>query len=383
MHEQTGVFHLRRVQVGEHIVGKFAAKTIYGAKGQAPLVRRGARIRATMVGALLRRGVEGIWITDELFPELEVQEAVRQEAVDVTRRCLGDIFKAARGSTEPTQAQALRLATAIRNLVDEIVQNDDVVANVSHLRAWDNYTFEHSVQVAILSVLVGKHLMMTEDQLVRLGTGAVLHDVGKVMVPQDILQKPSRLTAEEFEIVRQHPRLGWDLVHEGFQNIMPTSSIVVLQHHERLDGSGYPSQLRGDEIYVFSRVVAAADVFDAVRAERNYRPLYTPRRVLQIMQEEAGAKLDASAVQALLQHVAIIPVGEIVRLTNGLLGAVTDLNSGDPLQPVVTVVADDRDMPIERERIDLRGTPLQVDQVLNEWPPGFEQRAREFLHSGT
>jgi hypothetical protein len=122
-------------------------------------------------------------------------------------------------------------------------------------------------------------------------------------------------------------------------------------------------------------------VFDAVRAERNYRPLYTPRRVLQIMREEAGAKLDGSAVQALLQHVAIVPVGEIVRLTNGLLGAVTGLNAGDPLQPFVTVVADDRDEPIEREEVDLRGTPLQVDQILNEWPPGLETRAKEFSHS--
>jgi HD-GYP domain-containing protein (c-di-GMP phosphodiesterase class II) len=231
---------LRRVQVDERIVGKFAAKTIFGPTGHAPLLRRGVQIRAAMVDALRRRGVDGIWITDEMFPDLEVQEVVRQEAVDVTRRCLGDIFKAARASAEPTEGQALRLAAAVRTLVDEIVQNDDVVANVSHLRAWDNYTFEHSVQVAILSVLVGKHMMMTQDQLVRLGTGAILHDVGKVVVPQEILQKAARLTDEEFDIVRQHPRLGWDLVHDGFHNIMPTSSIVVLQHHERLDGSGYP-----------------------------------------------------------------------------------------------------------------------------------------------
>lgn len=368
---------MRRVQVDEQIVGKFAAKTIYGSRGRTPLVRRGTRIRAAMVASLVQRGVHAIWITDELFPDLEVQEVVRQETVDVTRRCLEDIFKTALQRSEPTQAQALRLAAAVRSLVDDIVQNEDVVANVSHLRAWDNYTFEHSVQVAILSVLVGKHLMMTEDQLVRLGTGAILHDIGKVMVPQDILQKPAALSDEEFDIVKQHPRLGWDLVHEGFQNIMPTSSIVVLQHHERLDGSGYPSHLKGDEIYVFSRVVAVADVFDAVRAERNYRPLYAPRRVLQIMREEAGPKLDASVMQALLAHVAIIPIGEIVRLTNGLLGAVTGINASEPLQPVVTVVADDRNVPIEREVLDLCGTPLQVDQILNEWPPGVAERAEE------
>ena len=374
---QFGGLPLRRVQVDDAIVGKYAAKAIYGKTGRAPLVRRGAQIRPSMVHALQRRGIEAVWVMDELFPELEAQEVVRQQTVDVTRRCLDDIFKTAKQSEGPSQPQALRLAAAVRSLVEDILQNDDVVANVGHLRAWDNYTFEHSVQVAILSVLLGKHLMMTEDQLVRLGTGAVLHDVGKVMVPQEILQKPASLTPEEFDIVRQHPRLGWDLVHDGFSSIMPTSSIVVLQHHERLDGSGYPSHLKGDEIYVFSRVVAVADVFDAVRAERNYRPTYAPRRVLQIMQEEAGPKLDREIVAALLAHVAIIPIGEIVRLTNGLLGAVTGLHPEDPLRPVVTVVADDRDMPIEREELDLRGTPLQVDQVLNAWPPGLAERAEK------
>ena len=369
---------MRRVQVDEKIVGKFSAKTIYGGSGNTALLRRGTRIRPSMVDALLRRGVQSIWVTDEIFPDLEIQTVVRDETINVTRHCLADIFKSAQDHAAPTQSQALRLSAALRSMVDDILQNDDVVANIAHLRTWDNYTFEHSVQVAILSVLVGKHLMMTEDQLVRLGTGAVLHDVGKVMVPQEILQKPASLTAEEFDVVKQHPRLGWDLVHDGFQNIMPTSSIVVLQHHERLDGSGYPSHLKGDEIYVFSRVVAAADVFDAIRAERNYRPHYAPRRVLQIMQEEAGPKLDASAVQALLGHVAIIPVGEIVRLTNGLLGAVTALNQGCPLQPVVTVVADDRDLPITREALDLRDTPLRVDQILNDWPPGLAERVQGF-----
>lgn len=370
---------MRRVQVDERIVGKFSAKTIYNQTGRTPLVRRGTRIRPSMVAALQHRDIRAIWVMDEFFPDIEVQEVVRDETASVTRRCLEDIFRTARESTAPTQAQVLRLSAAVKSMVDDILHNDDVVANIAHLRTWDNYTFEHSVQVAILSVLVGKHLMMTEDQMVRLGTGAILHDVGKVMVPQEILQKPATLSDEEFDIVKQHPRLGWDLVHDGFQNIMPTSSIVVLQHHERLDGSGYPSHLKGEEIYVFSRVVAAADVFDAIRAERNYRPQYAPRRVLQIMQEEAGPKLDAAAVQALLAHVAIIPVGEIVRLTNGLLGAVTGLNAGEPLQPLVTVVADDRNVPIAREEIDLRGTPLQVDQILNDWPSGLEERAREFV----
>lgn len=368
---------MRRVQVDERIVGKYAAKTIYGHNHRAVLVRRGTQIRPFMVRSLRRLGIASIWITDEIFPDLEVQEVVQQETVDITRRSLREIFRTVEHREQPGERQAMHLANSVRKLVEEIVANEDVVANVGHLRAWDDYTFEHSVQVAILSTLVGKHLMMTEDQLVRLGTGAILHDVGKVMVPREILNKPAGLTKDEFEVVKEHARLGWDLVHDGFQNIMPTSSIVVLQHHERLDGSGYPSGLKGEEIYVFSRICAVADVFDAVRAERNYRPSHSPRQVLRIMQEEAGPKLDASAVTALLQHVAIVPQGEIVRLTNGLLGAVTAINPEDPLQPVVEVVADDQDQAIAREALDLKGTPLHVAEVLGEWPPGVAERVQQ------
>ena len=360
--------------VTNKVIGKYAAKTIYGPNRHLPLIREGTLIRSSMVEMMRRQGVPWVWVTDTVFPNLQVREIVKQETIDVARRSLGEAFRSVQESRVPSEASSLRLANAVSAVVDEIVTNKDVLANISHLRDWDNYTFEHSIHVSILSTIIAKHLNMTADQILRLGTGAILHDIGKLVVPQEILQKPSKLTDDEFDVIRQHPRLGWDLVHEGFDHIMPTSSIVVLQHHERSDGSGYPQGLKGEDIYIFSRIVAVADVFDALRSERNYRPVYPPRLVLQILREEAGTKLDARAMEALLSHVAVIPDGEIVRLTNGLLGAVVEANPEHPLQPVVEVVADEGNMPIERERMDLKETPVQVDLVLNDWPPGVEER---------
>lgn len=365
---------MRKVPVSPRIIGKFAARNVYASRGTYPLVRKGAKVQPAVVDALLRRGIKAIWITDEVFPEFEVREIVRDETREVVHNSLAEIFSQARSlgaerkSGRPRPES--RLAESVRMLVDEVAKNDDVVVNIGRVRAWDNYTFEHSVQVATLSVVIGKRMMMTEDQLVRLGTGAILHDVGKVMVPQEILLKPDKLTAQEYEIVKTHARAGWDIVHEGFQNIMPTSSIVVLQHHERLDGSGYPQGLKGDDIYLFSKITAVADVLDAVRASRNYRSDFSPSQILHIMQHDAGIRLDASAVHIALSHVALIAEGEIVRLSNGLLGMVTGINAGHPLQPLVTVVADDCDTPLPREEMDLRGTDLQVTEMLDEWPPG-------------
>ena len=365
---------LRRMPSGPRVVGKYAAKTVYGTNTRIPLVREGTLLRPAMVAAMQRQGVAWVWVTDEIMPDLQIQEVVKQETVEIARQALADTFTVVQTEKAPTDRQLERLERSIHAVVEEIVKNKDVVSNIGYLREWDNYTFDHSIQVSILSTLIGKHLDMTLDQLNRLGIGAVLHDIGKLVVSQEILQKPGRLTDEEYGIVMEHPKAGWDLLHSGFSSIMPTSSIVALQHHERLDGSGYPSGLKGDAIYIFSRIVAVADVFDALRAERNYRPIHSPRQVMQIVRNEMGPKLDARAVLALLDHVAVVPQGEIVRLTNGLLGVVVGLNAGYPLQPVVEVVADDEDMPVAREVFDLKKSPVQVDQLLTEWPERFEER---------
>ncbi len=369
--------------ITDKVIGKYAAKTIYGRNQRIPLVREGTMIRPSMLETMRRQGITWVWVLDSLFPDLYVREAVKNETLEVARKSLEDTFQLVQMDQRPSEKRAADLVASVQAMVEDIISNRDVVANVSHLRVWDNYTFEHSVHVAILTAIIAKHLKMTPDQMTRIGVGAILHDIGKLMVPQEILQKPATLTPEEMDVIRQHPVLGWDLVHEGFSSIMPTSSIVVRQHHERLDGSGYPDGRKGDDIYLFSRIVAAADVFDALRAERAYRPVYTPRRILQTIREETGPKLDPRAVEALLTHVAIIPEGEIVRLTNGLLGMVVTTNPGYALQPVVQVVADDRDQPVEREMLDLKETPVEVDCVLDDWPELVEERvaARMSRHS--
>ncbi len=368
---------MRKVPVSPAIVGRVSAKTIRNRPGHLPLVTKGAIITASVVDALLRRGKTWVWVKDEIFPEFEADEVVSQETREVLTTALGQIFRdAASPKKLNRERQEDLLSNAVRRLVEEVAANDDVVVNIGRVRAWDNYTFEHSVHVATLATVIGKRMLMTDDQLVRLGTGAILHDLGKVTVPQEILHKPGPLTDEEFEIVKSHARNGWDMVHEGYQNIMPTSSIVILQHHERLDGSGYPQGLKGDDIYIFSRITAVADVLDAVRAERNYRRTYRPTEVLRIMLQDAGVRLDAAAVEIALRHVSLVSAGEIVRLTNGQLGMVTGLNVGEPLRPVVSVVADDLDRAMPIEEMDLSGTSLQIADVLDEWPPAVLEQIK-------
>lgn len=363
---------LRRVEIRPDITGQYVARTVFDEQGRV-LVRQGTLLTPTLIGLLLKHEIPGIWATNTAVPNLEVREAVAHETRETTRRALKDVIMAVQDDPKSVGPKGAALLRAVKQLVDDILSNEEVVLNISHLRAWDNYTYEHSVQVAILSAIMGRHLFMSESELHRLTIGAILHDIGKVAVPQEILSKSGALTDEEFEIVKGHVRIGWDLVHDRF-SIPPTSSIVVLQHHERLDGSGYPKGLKDEAIYPFSKIVAVADVFDAMRADRVYRSRLTPVDVVEIFLKEAGTKFEKRAVEALFLRVAVVPTGEIVRLSHGHLAIVTGQNPGHPLTPLVTVVADDMNQPVERHEMDLKDSGWRVEEILNEWPPELARR---------
>ncbi len=363
---------MRKVAVNKAILGRYAGREIAGPRPGQPLLRRGALIDAELLEAMQRRGISIAWISDELLPEIDAPEAVKFETREAVRTAFSGAYDSAETWREqkslPPPEHGLRIEDSTQLLVGEIASSNDVLTNLSFIRAWDDYTFEHSVQVAILSLLIGKRLGMDEDSLSRLGTGALLHDIGKALVPREILQKPSRLTDEEFEIMRQHPQLGWEFLHECFPHIMPTSSIVALQHHERLDGSGYPFGRREPQIYLFSQIVAVADVYDAIRAQRGYRADFSPRQVYDLMRQEAGAKLRADAVEILLRHVALIPQGSVVQLSDGTYGMATKLVPEDVLHPIVLVVAGESGKPLARHEVDLREGGLEVTRLLDGWP---------------
>lgn len=287
--------------ITDKVIGKYAAKTIYGRNQRIPLVREGTMIRPSMLETMRRQGITWVWVLDSLFPDLYVREAVKNETLEVARKSLEDTFQLVQMDQRPSEKRAADLVASVQAMVEDIISNRDVVANVSHLRVWDNYTFEHSVHVAILTAIIAKHLKMTPDQMTRIGVGAILHDIGKLMVPQEILQKPATLTPEEMDVIRQHPVLGWDLVHEGFSSIMPTSSIVVRQHHERLDGSGYPNGIKGQEILLEARIIAVADVVEAMASHRPYRPERGIDKALEEISQNRNRLYDPQVVEACLR----------------------------------------------------------------------------------
>ena len=210
-------------------------------------------------------------------------------------------------------------------MLDEVIV-EDVVYNIIELKNHSNYTYLHSVNVSVLSVLLGKALKLNQRQLKEMVTGALLHDIGKVFIENSILEKAGRLTPPEYEKVKRHPQYGFDLLR-GHPELSLLSAHVAYQHHERADGSGYPRGLTGDQIHYYAKIVMVADSFDAMTSGRHYREAMWSHTAIAELKAAAPEKYDPKVVSALTQVVALYPVGSVVLLNNMEVATVCDVTS--------------------------------------------------------
>ncbi len=341
--------------------GAYVARTVLDGSGRRVLLRAGTLLTPRVLRLLARHGIDRIEVSDTAPIVLggSIDQATRDRAANAT----ADFAQAALTGADAGESAA-RVERSAQEIVLQVQGLRRVRYNLRHLRAWDEYTFHHSIQVAELAVVVGQGMGLSGDELTRLAIGASLHDIGKAAIPLEVLHKPSRLTAEEFDLIKTHPRLGWQMVRRA-ADLWHTSTIVLLQHHERLDGKGYPDGLRSDEIYLFSRITAVADCYDAMRADRGYRGPMPAAEVLAVLAREAERGLDGRAVQALLARVNLYPDGEVVRLSDGRLALVMEQNPGDVLHPLVELLpaSDGSDGPV---MLDLASSGLDVLEIIAE-----------------
>ncbi|MFT4270689.1 MAG: HD-GYP domain-containing protein [Pantoea sp.] len=224
------------------------------------------------------------------------------------------------------------------NLVDEIAgsltREPTALLSMARLKNHDDYTYLHSMAVCGLMISLGKKLGLDEQQQRRVGMGGLLHDVGKAAVPLEILNKPGRLTPEEMVIMRQHPIVGAQMLMEADadEDLLD----ITLHHHEKMDGSGYPHGLKGEEISLFSRMAAVCDVYDAVTSDRPYRKGWTPAEAMHNMLSWRG-HFDIKLLQTFVRSIGIYPVGSLVRLASGRVALVVQAGEQSLLKPKVHV----------------------------------------------
>jgi len=365
-----GNFRVRAISIVSAAAGQVLGKNIYTPDGRV-LLRQGTALTERYLKALRDLKFSHIYVRDERLPDLEVDDVIpedlRLEAVQAIEGCFADIRKQME-ETGKVNINVDAVAEMSKSIVENLMSHKDLVVQLMDLRSLDSYTFAHSVNCCVLGVMMGQRLGLPEPKLKDLATGLVLLDIGKSVVPAEILSKPGALTEEEFAKVKEHPRAGFDALREVF-NVSAHSKIVVLQHHERIDGSGYPKGLKGPEIHLYGQIAALADVFDALTSDRVYRKRLLPHEAIDVLLRSADRLFDRQLVTTFVANIAPFPKGTLVKLSSGEHAIVTDIDMSTALRPMVAVVKDSggRDLKAPFPLLDLRRErSLAIVKVLAE-----------------
>jgi HD-GYP domain-containing protein (c-di-GMP phosphodiesterase class II) len=254
----------------------------------------------------------------------------------------------------------------VNDVAESIDRHPDAFRSLARLKTADEYTYMHSVAVCALMVSLGREIGLDEAQCREAGLAGMLHDLGKALMPQEILNKPGKLTPEEFDIIKTHPRRGYELL-AGAKNIAAGVLDVCLHHHERIDGTGYPDKLPSDKITQFARMGAICDVYDAVTSNRPYKAGWDPAHSLTQMASWQG-HFDRDMFKSFIRCIGIYPTGSLVRMKSGKLAVVMEQNASALTKPKVKLFFSTRsNEPIRREVVDLAVDTR--DQIQAPEPP--------------
>ena len=237
-------------------------------------------------------------------------------------------------------------------IVESVFRNRDALVCLSNLKDHDDYTFIHCVNIAILAVSFGRHLGMKKRQLENIGFGGILHDIGKTMIPESILNKPGKYTKAEYEIMKRHVNLGGEILRK-YDNIPEAAMLVALQHHERFNGTGYPSRLFGGKISLEGQIASICDVYDALTYERVYHHASSCHATVKRLYEWGDTLFDKALVENFVKCIGIYPFNSLVELNTGQCGIVVSVNHKELLRPRVRIILDSNKKPQKPALIDL------------------------------
>lgn len=326
---------MRRVLLEKVKEGLVLGKTIYTSDGNV-LLSAGMRLKESYIKRLKELNVNYIYVEDNISQDISIEDVISDETRFEARLSIRNAMDSVKLG-EKLNTKSIR--NVVSNIVDDILEKNDIITNLVDIRSTDDYVFCHSVNVCVLSVLNGVTLGYDREKLKQLGMGAILHDVGKTKVSQEILSKPDVLSNEEYEAVKLHTNYGYDILSES-DEFSIYSKYIALTHHERVDGSGYPLGLKGDEIHEFSKIVSIADVYDALTSDRVYRKSVRISDAVDYLIGMSNHIFDYEFVKSFLEQITVYSIGTVVSLNTGEKAIVVDINKDIRNRPVVRIIED-------------------------------------------
>jgi putative nucleotidyltransferase with HDIG domain len=332
---------MRIVVTSTLVPGTILGKPIYNEQGKI-LVNANVPLTEMMINRLHKLGISYVFIQDPLSEGLEIESTISDELrIESTKKIEEAFVKFQNEELHlrwlSLEKSAPQLKGIIESLLKELKHNNDVLSLLTDVFSYDEYIFTHSLNVTMYSLAIGTNLGLNKNQLDLLGLGALLHDVGKMIVPNRILDKPERLTDDEYELIKQHTTAGYEILRE-VPNIHAVVAICALQHHERINGSGYPKGIFGNDMHLYSKIIAISDVFDAVTSNRVYRQAMLPHEGLELLYSGSDKLFDAKLVQIFRDSLSLYPTGLTVKLNDGRRGIVARQNAASTDRPIIRVI---------------------------------------------
>ncbi len=367
---------MRRIPTARLTTGDRLGRDVYANEEALPLLRAGVRMSDGFRQSLLRAGVTAVWIDDGISKGVEPIEVLSEATKRQAKAAIRDAFalvshSLAYGGTLVLADTADEMRGVAELIVHDVTTNVHSAIALNDLANADGYTMKHSLAVTTLGLSLGARVMRkygwvdghgqqrfdgVEERLTTLGVGLLLHDIGKLAIPPDILQKPGPLTDDEWLIMRAHPALGFQILLKA-HGISPLARAVVRSHHERWNGQGYPDQRPGERIHQFARIAAVADVFDALTSDRSYRHAMPTHAAYDFVVERGGSDFDPQVVEVFRSCVAPFPPGTGVVLSDGSCALVKEVHQDAVKSPLVRIIMDPSGAMVPPRDVDLARSP--------------------------
>lgn len=324
---------MRLVNIAYVDEGSVLAKPLVASNGKV-LLQAGIALSRSYIDKLARLGFDTMFIEDATFEDVEITSAVSLKTREVAYAAVQNINSNI-DKSRLLSGKLDEVKSAVRNIISDLLGNKGLLGNVIEIQGYDDYTFHHSVNTTIIASIMGIYMGWSDDKLLELGMGMLMHDVGKIKVPPEIFNKIEPLTREEFDEIKKHSEYGFEILRKN-RDINIVSAHVALQHQERWDGSGYPRGLKGTQIHEYGRLAAVADVYEALTSKRIYRNAHQPYEAYEYLIANSDRLFEPKLVQNVFSKcITPYPTGTGIRLSNGQRGNVVKQNPCFPTRPYV------------------------------------------------
>ena len=345
--------------------GMILGRSLFGSNNERMLLK-GQAIKPEYIKRIKSLGFQGLYIKDNLSDDIEIEDVISEELrMDAIKR-LKDLFLYdEKKDYKHFESTLTTINHTVDEMVDQITSTPDAMINMMDLKIYDDYTFYHSVNVSIIAIAIGCGLGLSNRDLTELGLAGILHDIGMQRIPKSVLEKHMDLSPEEFQELKKHPSYGYRIMRDC-NNIPPHVYLSILQHHERYNGEGYPHGKVGKDITLFARILAVADVYDAIVSKRPYREAVLPSDAIEYIMGGSGTFFDPDIVRIFLRKVSAYPVSMCVMLNSGVPAIVLENYEDANMRPLVKVLSGDANEPqYINLRDDLDAMNLTITGVLN------------------